>query len=69
MTAILMGAATVILVALILWRGRSPEFRRKSELPKFQFLANLGLRSSAKPDEKSPDAPSTQKGHHESDQP
>lgn len=45
MTAYLMGAATVILLVLILWRRSSPEFRRRSEQPKFQFLANLGFRS------------------------
>jgi hypothetical protein len=43
MTAYILGAATLILLALIVWRRSSPEFRRRSERPKFQFLANLGL--------------------------
>ena len=52
MTVILIVAATVILLALILWRGRSPEFRQESEYPKFRFLENLGIptsRSAAAP--------------------
>jgi hypothetical protein len=44
MTLALMIAATVILLVLILWRGRSREFRRRSEYPKFRFLSNLGIR-------------------------
>lgn len=43
MTAILIIAATVILLALIFWRGRSPDFKRESEYPKFRFLENLGI--------------------------
>lgn len=43
MTAYILGAATLILLVLIVWRRSSPEFRRRSEQPKFQFLANLGF--------------------------
>lgn len=43
MTAWIIISATLILVVLILWHGRSADFRRRSEYPKFQFLANLGL--------------------------
>lgn len=43
MTAYILGAATLILLVLIVWRRSSPEFRRRSEQPKFQVLANLGL--------------------------
>ena len=45
MMAYLLGGATLILLVLILWRRASPEFRRQSEQPKFQFLSNLGFRS------------------------
>lgn len=41
MTVYILGAATIILLVLILWRRSSPEFRRRSELPKFRILANL----------------------------
>lgn len=67
MTAYLLGAATLILLVLIFWRRASPEFRRKSEQPKYQFLANLGFR----PDVNSRDEASSQpvnpepKGPHE----
>ncbi|MHB8302449.1 MAG: hypothetical protein ACYDC6_06365 [Acidobacteriaceae bacterium] len=43
MTPYILGAATLIMLVLIISRRASPEFRRKSEAPKFQFLANLGL--------------------------
>ncbi len=45
MTAYILGAATLILLVLILCRRSSAEFRRRSEQPKFQFLANLGIKS------------------------
>ncbi|MFP5210961.1 MAG: hypothetical protein ACLGRW_16905 [Acidobacteriota bacterium] len=45
MTAYILGSATLILLALIICRRCSPEFRRRSEQPKFQFLANLGIES------------------------
>lgn len=47
MLAVIVGA-TVILLVLILWRYRSPEFRRRSEAPKFQFLANLGVKTTSR---------------------
>ena len=43
MTAWLIGAVTLILVVLILGRRSSKEFERKSEEPKYQFLANIGV--------------------------
>lgn len=43
MTAIILGAATLILLVLIVCRRVSREFYRRSEQPKFQVLANLGL--------------------------
>lgn len=43
MTAVLILAATIILLALIIWRGHSPDFRSESEYPKFRFLENLGI--------------------------
>ncbi|MHB1937171.1 MAG: hypothetical protein ACYCOR_11370 [Acidobacteriaceae bacterium] len=45
MTAYILGAATLILLILIICRRYSAEFRRRSEQPKFQFLANLGIGS------------------------
>jgi hypothetical protein len=45
MTAYILGAATLILLVLIVFRRFSAEFRRRSEQPKFQFLANLGIKS------------------------
>ncbi len=72
MTAILLIAATVILLVLIIWRGASPQFRRGSELPKYQFLRNLGL-GSRQSSELEPPTPSTRhdstKENHESDEP
>lgn len=47
MTAYILGAATLILLVLILCRRSSAEFRRRSEQPKFQFLANLGIKSQS----------------------
>lgn len=49
MTAWLIGSATVILVVLIVSRYAFPEFRRRSERPKYLFLANLGIRSKRPP--------------------
>ncbi len=49
MTAWLIGSATVILVILIVSRYAFPEFRRRSERPKYLFLANLGLRANRAP--------------------
>ena len=43
MIAIQLVAATALLVGLILWRRFSPEFRRRSEQPKYQFLETLGI--------------------------
>ena len=62
MTAYILGAATLILLVLILWRRSSSEFRRRSEEPKFQFLANLrlGSRAPAEPE------PSSEKDRNQS---
>jgi hypothetical protein len=49
MTAWLIGSATVILVILIVSRYAFPEFRRRSERPKYLFLANLGIGSKHPP--------------------
>ena len=49
MTAWLIGSATVILLILIVSRYAFPEFRRRSERPKYLFLANLGIRSNRAP--------------------
>lgn len=43
MTGWLIGAVTLILVVLIVGRRSSREFKRKTEEPKFQFLANVGV--------------------------
>lgn len=50
MTAYILGAATLILLILIMCRRYSTEFRRRSEQPKFQFLANLGIGSQTSSD-------------------
>lgn len=50
MTAYILGSATLILLVLIICRRCSPEFRRRSEQPKFQFLANLGIKSQVPSD-------------------
>jgi hypothetical protein len=60
MTTLLMIVASLILLVLILWRGRSPDFRRRSEYPKFRFLANLGV-SSRRSDEDKPHSNPTMK--------
>ncbi len=45
MTGVMIGAATVILLAMIVTRRLSPEFRRRVEQPKYRFLANLEFRT------------------------
>lgn len=45
MTVYILGAATLILVILIVWRRVSPAFKQRSEQPKYEFLSNLGLDS------------------------
>ncbi len=68
MTAYILGAATLILLVLIVWRRSSPEFRRRSEQPKFQILANLGLgsRSSSRTKQPPEDTqPTTRREHDE----
>jgi hypothetical protein len=62
MTAYILGSATLILLVLIIYRRCSPEFRRRSEQPKFQFLANLGIESQLPSDlkEEDPGSQSTQ---------
>lgn len=66
MTVYILGVATLILLALILWRGSSAEVRRRSELPKFKILENLESDSSGIHEEKdTQDQPPTPKGNHE----
>lgn len=43
MIAWLIGAVTLILLVLIAGRRSSKAFRRKTEEPKYQFLANVGI--------------------------
>lgn len=45
MTAWLIGAITLLLAVLIIGRRSSRDFHRKSEEPKYQFLANIGIYS------------------------
>lgn len=47
MTGWLIGAITLILVVLIIGRRSSRDFHRKSEEPKYQFLANIGVKPDA----------------------
>lgn len=69
MTAIILGAATLILVVLIVWRRASREFYRRSERPKFQVLANLGLGTASLSDSDPPKPePEPQKGTDEEHQ-
>lgn len=70
MTVYILGAATLILLVLILWRRVSPEFRRRSEQPKFQILENLELHSSSEEEHPSHDnQPAPPKGNDEQHQP
>lgn len=72
MTTYILGAATLILLVLIVCRRSSPEFRRRSERPKFQFLANLGLgpQPPSDPDQSTFDSqPATTKGPDEEHKP
>ena len=48
MIAAIVSAITLLLLTLILSRRVFPEFRRRSELPKYQFLANLGIEREGK---------------------
>ena len=48
MIAAIVSAITLLLLTLILSRRVFPEFRRRSELPKYQFLANLGIKREGK---------------------
>lgn len=48
MIAAIVSAITLLLLTLILSRRLFPEFRRRSELPKYQFLANLGIKREGK---------------------
>jgi hypothetical protein len=43
MIAWLIGAITLILIVLIIGRRFSSAIRRKTEEPKYQFLANIGV--------------------------
>ena len=72
MTVYILGGATLILLILIVWRRFSPEFRRRSEEPKYQILANLG--HNPNPDDASESSgqslqPSTLKGTDEKPNP
>jgi hypothetical protein len=72
MTVYILGAATLILLILIVWRRSSPEFKRRSEQPKYQVLSNLGIDSNpdddAEPSDQ-PSHPSVSKGTNEKPQP
>jgi len=46
-TAWLIGAVTLILVVLIVGGRSSSAIRRKSEQPKYQFLASIGVDQDA----------------------
>lgn len=68
MTVYILGAATLILLILIVWRRASSEFKRRSELPKYQVLSNLGIDSNPDDDSASSGTsshPSVPKGTHE----
>ena len=43
MTMWVIGAVTLIVVVLIIGRRSSREFKWKSEEPKYDFLANIGV--------------------------
>lgn len=43
MTMWVIGAVTLIVVVLIVGRRSSREFKWKSEEPKYEFLANIGV--------------------------
>lgn len=47
MIAWLVAIVTVILIAIIIARRISPQFRQCSELPKHLFLANLGIKQDS----------------------
>ncbi len=47
MIVVVLAAVTLLLAALIVARGVVPEFRRRSELPKYRFLASLGIPGEA----------------------
>ncbi len=53
---------TLILLLFILWRRISKTFRERAELPKIQFLENLGLHPA---DESKSQNPSSKENHHE----
>lgn len=48
MIAAVISAITLLLLVLILSRRLFPEFRRRSELPKYRFLDNLGIKREGK---------------------
>lgn len=47
MIAWLVAIVTVILIAIIIARRVSPQFRQRSELPKHLFLTNLGIKQDS----------------------
>ena len=72
MTAWILGVATAILLAMMLWRNSSREFKRRSEEPKFRFLANLrlGSHSSTGPVDSDRENQTTpQRNNHEKHEP
>ena len=47
MTMWVIGAVTLIVVVLIIGRRSSPYFKWKSEEPKYEFLASIGVDSES----------------------
>jgi hypothetical protein len=73
MTMWVIGAVTLIVVVLIIGRRSSPYFKWKSEEPKYEFLASIGVNPETIQQHKDEDAirePSTVKKEisHESNQ-
>ena len=64
MTGWLIGAITLILAVLILGRRSSKDFHKKSEEPKYQFLANIGIHADEIEDQEM-----QEKAHESSTQP
>jgi hypothetical protein len=45
MIAVVIGMATLLLAVLVVGRSVAPEFRRRSERPKYEFLERLGVKA------------------------
>ncbi len=43
MIAAVIGVVTLLLAVLVVGRSVAPEFRRRSERPKYEFLERLGI--------------------------